>query len=67
MNAIDPDKTPDFLMEIILTHITEQYENYRDFVSHSVHCCRSYVINCNVTGCRKFHCVTAYFEETYSL
>ena len=33
---IDPNNMPDFLMEIILTHITTHYDNYEDFVSYNL-------------------------------
>ena len=36
LRTIDPDDTPDFLMEIILTHITTHYENYEHLVSDFV-------------------------------
>ena len=34
LQNIDPDDTPDFLMEIILTHITTHYDDYQHSVSY---------------------------------
>ena len=67
LNIIDPDKTPNFLMEIILTHIIAHYEDYEDFVSHEFLCCWHYTIDYNVTGYREFNSITASSKETHSL
>ena len=36
--TIDPDTTPEFVMEIILTYVAEHFDNIKDMVSCIVIC-----------------------------
>ena len=70
LRTIDPDDTPDFLMEIILTHITTHYENYEHLVSYDfVIRVINHVSVANFTGIelRDFNSVATDFEFTNSL
>ena len=64
---IDPINIPDFLMEIILTHVTTHCDNYEGFVSYNLIVGVKGFIDADIAGCRKFNSVTTHFKETYSL